>query len=185
MNTPSTTSTTPSTADRTLRVAHHHPGRLRVRAEEFVGNRRLLDETRSDLSQAKGVRSVSYNPRTGSLLVEYEPHDVDADAIIEQVVELNGFELSRSKKRPPLNLASLVLGAVRKLDATTVRASGGRMDLGSVISGGLAIVSIYSLWRGPHPRVPRWDSLLYWAYSVFNHSHSDHRAEGESHRSAS
>jgi Heavy metal associated domain 2 len=151
-----------------LRIAHHHPGRLRVRAEAFVDNSNGAKAARAGVVRIHGVRSASFDARTGSLLVEYEPREVGINALVARIGELSGLEvLSPSADG---SAADRIQRFARKLDAATRSLTGNRLDLGVVIPGGLVGVAVYSFLKSSHTRVPRWDSLVYWAYSVFVHA---------------
>jgi hypothetical protein len=54
-------------------VVHHLPGRLRLRSTSLKGDARAIEEAREDLAQIEGMISVTANPCTGSLLLEYDP----------------------------------------------------------------------------------------------------------------
>ena len=56
-----------------LELAHHHPGRLRVRAEALIEALDLVQRIREALDATPGILSVTYTAQTGSILVEYEP----------------------------------------------------------------------------------------------------------------
>jgi copper chaperone CopZ len=53
-------------------VVHHLPGRLRLRTASLKGDARGSDKARRYLARIEGVTSVTANPGTGSLLVEYD-----------------------------------------------------------------------------------------------------------------
>lgn len=158
-------------ASTVLKIVHHHPGRLRVRAEAFIDVTPLADATRTALVCSGGVRSVSHDPRTGSVLVEYEPHRIDASELVERIAGLTGLEpapLEPPRAEPGSGLISLV----RRLDTIAHELTRGRFDLGVLVPGGLAALSVYSLLKGPHKRLPRWDSLVYWGYTIFRDAHA-------------
>ena len=53
-------------------IAHHVPGRLRLRSAVLKGNAFAIEEARHHLAQIDGVTSVKANPSTGSVLLEYD-----------------------------------------------------------------------------------------------------------------
>src|SRR5260221_9538254 len=85
-----------------LTLVHHHPGRLRVRADAFREGAagppgappptagpggadeppgeglRPVDRVRAALDAEPGIAAFLHNPRTGSILVEYEPGLADS-----------------------------------------------------------------------------------------------------------
>lgn len=62
---------------------------------------------------------------------------------------------------------------MKQLDRLAESWSGGRFNLGILVPAGLSAVGVYSFFKSSHPRLPRWDNLLYWAYSVFIHAHAE------------
>jgi hypothetical protein len=69
---------------------HHVPGRLRLKAAEFRNKPSLLEAARRELMALRGVSSVSTNPLTGSILVEYDPL-VSAPAALSEAIQERGF----------------------------------------------------------------------------------------------
>ena len=53
-------------------IAHHVPGRLRLRSAALKGKVRASEQARRHLAQIEGVTSASANPATGSVLLEYD-----------------------------------------------------------------------------------------------------------------
>ena len=56
----------------TLELVHHVPGRLRLRSASLKGDARAGKEAGRRLAAIRGVTSVTANPCTGSLLLEYD-----------------------------------------------------------------------------------------------------------------
>ncbi len=65
-----------------LEVVHHHPGRLRVRAEAFRAGGSLADQVREAILAMPGVTRFEHGVRTGSILIEYEPGLTEPDTIL-------------------------------------------------------------------------------------------------------
>ncbi len=155
-----------------LKIAHQHPGRLRVRADAFIGDGAIAERTRTGIARLGAVYSIRHDPRTGSLLVEYDPHHVDASTLVGRIAELSDLELAPNEAPPPRREPGAGVHALfRKLDAFAQELTNGRLDLGVLVPGGLAALSAYSFLRGDHKRIPRWDSLVYWGYSIFVQAH--------------
>jgi hypothetical protein len=66
-----------------LDVVHRLPGRLRLRSAALKGDRRASEEMRGQLARIAGVRSVTANPGTGSLLLQYDPAELPPREIVE------------------------------------------------------------------------------------------------------
>jgi Heavy metal associated domain 2 len=54
-------------------VAHHIPGRLRLRSALLKDNPRVAEEATRRLADIEGVTSATANPSTGGLLLSYDP----------------------------------------------------------------------------------------------------------------
>jgi copper chaperone CopZ len=82
-----------------LDLAHHLPGRLRLRSALFKGNARASEETQRHLAEIRGVTSARANPTTGSVLLEYDP-DVISPSKVSDVLAAHGYILRRLALRP-------------------------------------------------------------------------------------
>lgn len=165
-----------------LELVHHHPGRLRVRAESLRDDEKRIDRVKSALDGMPGITRVVHNAATGSFLVEYEPGLAEPDALVVRIAEVAGL-LSpfdpRAQKPPPRTSMTIIDGA-RGLNAVANELTGGRADLRVVVPAALAGLAAYSFSR-EKMRLPRWDNLLWWSYSIFTalHSHEIQTATGE------
>jgi hypothetical protein len=56
-----------------LHIAHHVPGRLRVKVASAKGNSELLDQMKRLFDETPGVHGIAVNPATGSLILHYDP----------------------------------------------------------------------------------------------------------------
>ncbi len=157
-----------------LELAHHHPGRLRVRADVLCGNTELAAEVIEALDGVSGITQVSHNARTGSLLVAYEPGLVEPDAIAARIAAVARLisPFDPRAARPVFRPAGAVIDGTRGLNAIAGELTGGRADLRSIIPAALAGAAAYSFAFGKGPRLPRWDNLLWWSYSVFASLHA-------------
>ena len=70
-------------APRNVEIAHHLPGRLRLRSPSLKGDVRAGGKARRHLAQIEGVASVTVNPGAGSLLPQYDPAVLSSDSVIE------------------------------------------------------------------------------------------------------
>jgi hypothetical protein len=152
-----------------LELVHHHPGRLRVRADAFRLQPELVDRAREAVLDLPGILRFSHSPQTGSLLVEYEPGVAEPDQVVLRIADAASLERPdeeaiRARKRPP---ALLAVGAARELNALTMELTGSRGDLRVLVPAALAALGAYSFAYGKGPRLPRWDNLLYWSYNIF------------------
>jgi len=77
-------------------LAHHLPGRLRLRSAVLKGNAFAIEEARRHLAQIDGVTSVKANPSTGSVLLEYDPN-VISPSKVSDVLATHGYALGASE----------------------------------------------------------------------------------------
>ncbi len=157
-----------------LELVHHHPGRLRVRARALRDDAELAARIAVALEGMPGITRVTHSPRTGSVLVEYEPGLVEPDAIALRIAEtaqlISPFD-PRAARPVPRPASALIEGA-RELNAIAQELTGGRADLRSIVPAALAGAAAYSFAFGKVHRLPRWDNLLWWSYSVFASLHA-------------
>jgi hypothetical protein len=164
-----------------LELVHHHPGRLRVRANAL---RAEEDESRATAVAARvshgmaavpGIARLTHNARTGSLLIEYEPGLVEPDAIIARIAQLaellSPFDPSVHRANPG-SPATIAIEATREVNAVVYELTGWRTDLRFLAPAALAALGVYSFaFNKKEPRLPRWDNLLYWSYNIFTALH--------------
>jgi hypothetical protein len=157
-----------------LELVHHHPGRLRVRADVLRDDAELAERITRALDGVPGISRVLHNARTGSVLIEYEPGLADPEQIVERIAGtahlVSPFDPRAA--RPAARPASALIDGVRELNAITHELTGWRADLRSVVPAALAGAAAYSFAFGKGPRLPRWDNLLWWSYSVFASLHA-------------
>ncbi len=155
-----------------LELVHHHPGRLRVRAEAFRDDGGTAERAREATLGIPGVIRFEHTSRTGSLLIEYEPGLAEPDDILAHVADAAGVAHcapdALARTRTP---ALLAVGAVQELNAIASELTGHKADLRSLVPAGLAVLSAYSIATSKEPKLPRWDNLLWWSYSVFMNHH--------------
>jgi hypothetical protein len=177
-----------------LVLVHHHPGRIRVRATIFRGDspRDLSpDESKPDaathasasvaakalaaLEAEPGVLSVVHRKATGSILIEYEPGHAEPDRIIARLADIAGLDgplddaEARRRADPP---ALIAIDVARELNEIAHELTGFRADLRSIIPAAMTGLAAYSFVTSKEPRLPRWDNLLWWSYSVFTQLHA-------------
>ncbi len=164
-----------------LEIAHHHPGRLRVRSDALCDSdrdgqaRERIEQIRAALGTVSGVRSVRLNERAGSVLVQYEPGTVDPNTLIDAAARAGALDLplsdeERHAQRP--HVAKMAIDAARDLNAIASAFAGGRADLRDLVPLGLIGAAAYSFLVEKR-RLPRWDNLAYWAYSIFLSLHAE------------
>lgn len=168
-----------SPAAGTLRLVHHHPGYLRVRADAFVDSEPdgpALSAPRAAAEDTPGFRRWAHNPKTGSVVLEYRPGALDPDELLERVAKaagLRGVEPCAGRKRDREKLVSTLLDAVEGVNRAVLEVTDGRADLRELIPAALAVTSVVSfLLHERRGRLPSWDSALYRGYIVFMDWHA-------------
>ena len=76
---------------------HSTPGRLRVKIAEYKKNPALAASMADCLKAVDGVREVSTNRLTGSLLVKYDTEMLGEEQVFEQMRACRFFDPSRAK----------------------------------------------------------------------------------------
>jgi cation transport ATPase len=134
---------------RELTVAHHHPGRLRLRSRAFEGEdgARSVADASTALGAVSGVRDVHVSAVTGSVLVLYDPENVDTSALVDAAARSAGITVETAD-------VVLVDGGITKLPRAFALADGGmasvKRSLGLVIvPNALAILLGAFGWIGP------------------------------------
>jgi hypothetical protein len=154
-----------------LALIHHHPGRLRVRADT-LRNHEVGEAVRTALGTERGITLVSHNPNTGSVLVEYEVGSVEPDAVLEILAKAAGLDPPTHDAIPRGREPALVaIDVARELNDMFYELTGYRGDLRVVVPAGLAALAAYSFGVSKSDRLPRWDNLLYWSYNIFTQLH--------------
>jgi hypothetical protein len=78
-----------------LEVAHHIPGRLRLKADALKRDKRAMVKARQELKVITGVKAITPNVYAGSLVVEYDPKLVD-NGIFAEKLSRRGYSLMSS-----------------------------------------------------------------------------------------
>jgi hypothetical protein len=166
-----------------LVVAHHHPGRLRVRSPRFELDERLLEATQRWLAEHPGVRGACSDATAGSILLAYDPSRTDVGELLVAIA--SRARLVIVEREPREAPAKRIFGAVRALDGLVLDASGGRFGLGLVFPTALGLGSIASFVMSPHVRAPRWDNLLWWGIQAFRAFNADQHPPARPHATGS
>lgn len=162
-----------------LRLVHHHPGYLRAQANAFVGKREddpILSAAKNTAERAEGFRKWSHSPKTGSIVIEYEPGNFDPDRLLARIAKRAGFQsviVDVRNKGHRKDLVNGVLNSVREVNQIVSQSMGNKADLREVVPAALVGVSIVSFLLGDKRggRLPRWDSALYRSYRIFMQWH--------------
>lgn len=167
----------PRRIDEPLRLVHHHAGYLRIQAAEFIepGDTRVLMAAQTAAEAFPGVRSWSHNPKTGSVVVKYDPDTLEADDLLAHIAKLAGFrgvENATSHKRNRGELVSVFLDTVQDVNQVVSQLAAERADLRELVPIALAATSVVSfVLNNDRGRLPEWSGAAYHSYRVFMHWH--------------
>jgi len=161
-----------------LRLMHHHPGYVRIQASAFSppqDDGAVLAAARAAAETAPGFRSWSQNPKTGSVVVEYDPDAVEPDDLLKHIAKGAGFRGVENATRNKMNreeLVNLLLDTVQDVNQVVSQLTGDRADLREVVPAALAATSVVSfVLNDERGRLPQWSSCLYHSYRVFMQWH--------------
>ena len=83
--------------EKDIQVVHALPGRVRLKLHRLKNNIAYADEIQRDLHGVPGITHLEANPRTGSLLIEYDPNVLEAKSLPPSVSSCLGLPLSDLK----------------------------------------------------------------------------------------
>ena len=164
--------------DEPLLLVHHHPGYVRIRAEAFrqaEEGSAIVTAAQTAADTVPGFRSWSFNPKTGSAVIQYETGKVEPDDLLKHIAKRAGFrdvEIATRTKVNRQEAVSQFLSTIQGINRVIDQLSGGRADLREVAPAALAAMSIVSfILNQNRGRFPEWSGLLYHSYRVFMHWH--------------
>jgi hypothetical protein len=157
-----------------LHLAHHHPGRVRLRSKAFEGEN-TAGPALAALRSRPGIEYVEHGPITGSVLIHYTPGQIGADEIVARVADASGLCVSNEKVPDPADLTHLIIDKGRDLNALVAKVTGYHTDVRGIVPIALAGLAGYSLIT-QKGRLPNWDNLAYWAFSIFTELHREELA---------
>jgi hypothetical protein len=169
----------PEPVDEPLRLVHHHPGYLRIKAQAFVqpaDESPVVAAANAAAAAAPGFRSWSHNPKTGSVVVEYDQDAIDADDLLKHIAKAAGFRgvehALDSSNRSRQELVSAFLDTVQGVNQVVSELTGDRADLRELVPVAMAATSVVSfVLNEERGRLPQWSSALYHSYRVFMQWH--------------
>jgi hypothetical protein len=155
--------------EETLVVAHHHPGRLRVRSRRFEADAALRERIERWIGEQPSVLEARSDAATGSILMVYDPAGADAGGLLVALAEHARLVIDEAPSR-----AGRILEAARALDEHVVTSSGGHFGLDVAVPLAFGLGSIGSFVWSAHLRAPRWDNLFYWGVQLWRLIHEGH-----------
>jgi len=169
------------------KVAHHLPGRLRVKIEAACDNPALLEDLKQVLDGVPGIDAIVVKPDSGSLVLQYAPH---LEAEIEaRFARPSSGDVEVSRDRPGDELDQLVskveadaefladrsqwthaaVEFFKQFDLQIRAATGNAIDLKIVLALGLAAVTFLGI--GAAAATPMWVTLVVFSLNHFMEKH--------------
>lgn len=150
-----------------LRIASHVPGRLRVRAEKFRGEGATA-EVVDRVAAERGVTSVTASEVTGSVLVHYDPAQIQLDRLISTLLAAGSIEgVALEQEEPRVGpLGARLRDALRRVDARACQATNGRLDIRTGVPAAFLIAGLGRFVAG-NRLMPHWYHLAFWSFLTF------------------
>jgi copper chaperone CopZ len=165
-------------------VESYLPGRIRVRLSREQRRENVLEDIELLLGNVEGIRDVTINAKTGSVLVEYDPDALDlnqlialgqAANIITDVSDLTASQMEGNTWPGPSEASKEILAAFRRLDRNVSRLTRGTVDAKTLVPLALLTVSLGRAFLSERRVAAPWYSLMWYAYSMFMHWHNPTR----------
>jgi hypothetical protein len=171
-------------------VAHHVPGRLRLKVPGAPGAVQSLAEIEAGILELPGVSGVEVRPATGSIVIEYDVDDapdfVDTAAAFARALGISWIDLTpatTSSEGPfdsaaqlvptPSELARVIIESFRSLNRELMQASDNAVDLRVLLP--LAVTVLGARPGLAMQSTPMWMTSLMFAFSSFVSLHQELR----------
>ncbi len=171
---------------RALRVVHAMEGRLRLRLPWLRRANGEATALADAIATWPGIIEVQVRPLTGSVLCLYDARNLSEAGLIERVAEATGAEtiVPRGEEPPPdlrarpgdgqrSSVARALARGVRQINADTLNATDGRLDLGTIAALGFIGAGALEILTTRQLPVPPWFNLAWWALQTFTTFESD------------
>ncbi|MGE3910254.1 MAG: HMA2 domain-containing protein [Chloroflexota bacterium] len=135
-------------------IVSHIAGRMRVRLHEEHRDAETLEQIEDGLCSHEGVDAVTTNPRTGSILVNYDHERLskddltsllrDAGLIARDLLGAEEIPDDLGESAPPTHssTATSLLDALTDLDMRLSRMTNGRLDVKLLVPAGLGLLAL-------------------------------------------
>jgi hypothetical protein len=160
---------------RWLMIAHHVPGRTRLRTPVLRKDPDACTQVADSLAALGGVREVAVRPYTGSILVDHADTLAPAE-LVDQIKSVLHIEhvVPPGERPPPASelpafstIARELAVFVREVDRDIRRHSEGVADLGVLATLGCFTAGAAEVLASGQLPVPPWFNLAWWGFRLF------------------
>ena len=167
---------------RIIYIAHHIPGRLRLRIpwlRDHAAEGTRLAET---LAVLGGIKTVEVRTSTGSVLCHYDPLDLGEREIVAVLKEATGIdivtrpgepspsaeaEIARAALSEGNALARAAVTFFKETNLDVLKMTEGRIDLGTLVALAFAATGAIEVVATGKLPAPQWSQLAWWAFRTF------------------
>ena len=157
------------------RVVDQIPGRVRIRVSRGELTDGFVRELEAALPALQGFQRVQVSPGTGSVLISYNPVEVELPVLLERLrlaglldVRAAGPSAPLPKEVPVSLSAQRVQRALNDADVRVSQLTGGRWDLRSVMPLVLGALALRQLLTGAGQiAAAPWYVLAWYAFDSF------------------
>jgi hypothetical protein len=178
-------------------VAHHTPGRVRMKIPQARDNLALLMQIKEAYANVPGIEAIEIKPSSGSLVLYYDTeHETDIPSFFQPLPPAPGPEKPHPHHASKTHLdetissieeeaeflaehsafARTIVTYCKDLDRKLKRVSGNNLDLKIMIPIGLAAVTFLEI--GAAAATPMWVTLVIFSLNHFVELHA-HDADNE------
>ena len=174
-------------------VAHHSPGRLRIRVPAAKGNAAGIEAIRQSLTKVPGVQQVTINPTIGTITIHYDARHhaafekhlaaeasqcglvkIEPEPKVEELRQIDStIETEAAFLADHSVTAKAIFDAISSVDHVVKRTTGNTVDLKVILPLALAVGAFMEL--GVAASTPVWLTLGLFSFNHFVdlHAHND------------
>ena len=157
------------------RIVHEIPGRVRIRVNRGELTDGSVRELEAGLAALGGFQRVQVSPSTGSVLISYNPVEVELPVLLERLrlaglldVTVLDPNVPLPKEVPVSLSAQRVQHALNNADVRVSQLTGGRWDLRSIMPLVLGALALRQLLTGAGQiTAAPWYVLAWYAFDSF------------------
>lgn len=160
-------------------IAHHVPGRIRIRLPHAQGNRVLLKQIGESIAPRPGVHRVRVNPTAGSIVIHYDPGLLDnfRQSLAEHVKDEELFMLDTCPQKGESGVARSIDRGLKEISDTVKHSTGEAIDLKELFPFAVAAAALFFVDKTLG--APLWVSLLIFSFSSYMDLHEPEQPDGQ------